>query len=247
MTQAIEASADVGNLREVYLLRDLTEGQLAELMAASSVRRLEHDEWLATQGEPAASFFVVRSGRLALFRHSEAGQEKIIAVLDRLETFAEGAACLPQPVYTLSARAVGDVEVLVFPTARLRRLLEHSAKLCLSLLAVLRQREQFLLDEIDRLSLQNASQRVVAYLLAKAEGAAAGRVELDLPKSLLASQLSVSPETLSRILSRLKDQNMVAEEGSGRLVILDPARLQIEYRCFLCGGRSWGCAGPVLA
>jgi CRP-like cAMP-binding protein len=238
--------AGLDDLRQSYLFRSFDDAQLAELLARSRSHRLRHDEWLLRQDEPATSFFVVRRGRLALLRSSEAGQEKVVAVLDPLETFAEGAACLPEPVYPLGARAVGTAEVLAFDLALLRRILQHSVELCWKVLAVAQRRERYLLDEIDRLTLHNASQRVVAYLLAKTDHATAGRVVLDLPKGLLASQLSITPETLSRILARLKEQGMVVEDEPGSLVVVDPHRLRIEYRCFLCGGRSWGCAGPVL-
>jgi CRP-like cAMP-binding protein len=110
----------------------------------------------------------------------------------------------------------------------------------------LRRREHFLLDEIEQISLQNATQRVMAYLLHHAgEAESANRVTLNIPKHILASRLTIKPETLSRVLARLKGKGFIRLKGEV-IMILDRKTLEVENRCFLCGGRSWGCPGPGL-
>jgi CRP-like cAMP-binding protein len=67
------------------------------------------------------------------------------------------------------------------------------------------------LREIDELSQYSATSRVAAYLLQAAppEG---GAYELPIPKHVLASRLSVKPETLSRIMKQLASDRLISVE-----------------------------------
>lgn len=46
-----------------------------------------------------------------------------------------------------------------------------------------------------------------------------------MPKRAIAAQLSVAPETLSRVLRRLRDLGLVSQSGSV-MNLIDPGRLQ---------------------
>ena len=67
------------------------------------------------------------------------------------------------------------------------------------------------LNEIDTLTLGNASRRVARYLCQEQE-AGNGHIQLCVPKRLIASQLGIQPETFSRILHRLIDAGLIAME-----------------------------------
>ena len=59
--------------------------------------------------------------------------------------------------------------------------------------------------ELDRLTLHNAAFRVVAYLLEQLPNTqlATAVVRLDIPKHVIASRLTITPETLSRTFATL--------------------------------------------
>jgi CRP-like cAMP-binding protein len=71
------------------------------------------------------------------------------------------------------------------------------------------------IGDIDHLALQSATGRLVEYLVQQASDGRAGPVEIELtvPKHVLASRLSMQPETLSRILRRLTDEGLLRVEG----------------------------------
>jgi CRP-like cAMP-binding protein len=90
-----------------------------------------------------------------------------------------------------------------------RHLLEEQPKICLDLLASFSIRLHQRLNEIDTLTLANASRRVVRYL-SQAPQNANGDIQLSVSKRLIASQLGIQPETFSRILHRLIDAGLIA-------------------------------------
>ncbi len=229
-------------LRRSYLFRDLTGAQLEKVVAGVRTESLPDGRWLYRQGDPAERFFIVREGKIALFRQSPEGRECIIAILGIDEVFGEELVFLPAAEHDLNARAVGSATLLSIDRRLVRSYLESSPALGRRLMATLYRRQQMLLDHIERLTLQDATQRLMAYLLAQVrERTGPQRLELSLPKSTLAAHLSIQPETLSRILARLKECDYLREEGDALVVQVEALRSGLS--CTICHLR-WGCPGP---
>jgi CRP-like cAMP-binding protein len=86
-------------------------------------------------------------------------------------------------------------------------------------------------NEVDKLTLHNATFRLVSYLLQQmpADVVESPEVQLTTPKNVIASRLSIQPETFSRILGRLSKAGLVEVHGHS-IVLRDIAglRKQIE-------------------
>lgn len=85
------------------------------------------------------------------------------------------------------------------------------------------------IQDIEQLTLQNASMRVIQLLLQSAPDGEGNQYSLDLetPKQVLASRLSVRPETFSRILQQLSRKELISVQGR-TIRILDFNGLQRE-------------------
>ena len=66
--------------------------------------------------------------------------------------------------------------------------------------------------------------RLVTFLLQQ-ERTEEGLVDLFIPKQIIASRLSIKPETLSRILARLREKGLVDVTGD-RVTLIDEAALR---------------------
>ncbi|MFQ5526750.1 MAG: Crp/Fnr family transcriptional regulator [Thermoanaerobaculia bacterium] len=234
-------------LRQTYLFRDLTDEQLAEVVSEIRSLQVADGHWLYRQGDGADRFFVVREGQIALFRQSAEGRESIIAIVGADEVFSEELLVVPDARHDLNARAVGDCTLLSIDRLAFRSFVEGSASLSFRLMGTLYRRQKMLLDHVERLTLQDATQRLIAYLLDQIGRDEVGvsadpqRFELSLPKSTLAAHLSIQPETLSRILSRLKECDYLREEDDA--LVVQSEQLRAGLSCTLCPHR-WGCPGP---
>jgi len=231
-------------LSRIYLFQGLSERQLEIVAVGSQTVRAQDGSWIYRQGDPARRFYLVREGQVALFRQSAEGKESIVALLAEDEMFAEDLLVVDEARHDLHAKAVGDCTLLSLDRLAFRPFFDESPQLCLRLMQTMHRRQQMLLDEIERLTLQDATQRVMAYLLGQVSGAPEPqRFRLSVPKSVLASRLAVQPETLSRILARLKECHYIREE-EGSLVIPRPEELRAGLHCSCCSMRFWGCPGP---
>jgi CRP-like cAMP-binding protein len=229
-------------LRRRDLFCELSEEQLDEVVDRLRTVALADGQWLYRQGDRADRFFVVREGQVALFRQSSEGRESIITIVGPDEIFGDELIFLPEALHDLNARSVGDSTLLSLDRVRFRSFLEQSAALALRLLGTLHRRQKMLLDHIERLTLQDATQRLMAYLLDRVgSGQGPQRLELSLPKNTLAAHLSIQPETLSRILGRLKECEYLREDGE--VLVVQSEELRAGLGCSQCPQR-WGCPGP---
>mgnify|MGYP001551183581 FL=1 len=182
------------------------------------VRRHSHltdmieGESLFFQGDKATSFYLVLSGRIKLFRVSPEGKEKVVEVMEDGATFAEALMFMDEPNYPVTATALSPSRVIGINCKDFKSMLRESMDTCFLLMGKMSYRLRGLIREIDALSLDTGTVRTVAYLLHHST-ADKDSFELEIAKSVIASRLSVKPETFSRILKNLLEQEIVSIDG----------------------------------
>lgn len=214
-------------LRQTYLFAALDEAQLASVRHGMRVLTLAEGQRLFDVGQPAERFFLVVSGQIKLFRVSLDGNEKVLEIAGPGKTFAEAVMFMQRHDYPVSTAALTDVQVCSFDNHAYLDLLHASPALCLTMLGEMSMRLHARLNEIDHLTLQNASFRVVHYLTESLveRGDGSGSIDLETPKNVIASRVSIKPETFSRILRTLADDGIVHIDGK-HLEVPDCRRLR---------------------
>ena len=204
-------------LQQHHLFRALSEEQLTLLLQDVTIKQLEQGQHLFEQGAEASAFYLLHRGQVKLYRLSPSGQEKVIEIVRPGQTFAEALMFLDIPAYPLNAQALTDTELFVIRNKGFLQLLSQSVDTCFHVMADISMRLRGLLNEIDALTLQNASLRLVNYLLYLVQEVESieGSAEITLPaaKNIIASRLSIQPETLSRILSNLSSKGLISVDG----------------------------------
>ncbi|MDX1368857.1 Crp/Fnr family transcriptional regulator [Pseudomonas sp.] len=214
-------------LRSHHLFEPLNEEQMDELMSTSQLLSIDKGEPLFRQGEPAHSFYFVIAGAVKIYRLTPDGQEKVFEVIGNRQTFAEAMMLMDTPNYVASAEAVCPTQLYRIANSTYMRLLQSNTRLTFALLGKLCVRLHQRVNEIETLSLKNATHRVVRYLITQLarQPDAGNRFELPMAKQLIAGHLSIQPETFSRIMRRLIDEEIISQEGR-QIAILDRLRLE---------------------
>ena len=221
MGDAPNPTAD--ELHGIYLFSVLDERQLATVLETTRVVRLDEGERLFDHGQSSRHYFFLRAGEVKLFRSATDGGEKVIEIVRSGETFAEAVMFMDEGrPYPVSAQAIVASELLEFEQASLLGILEESTKTCMRLMAGMSRRLRQQVDDIDRLTLHNATYRLAAYLLQQIPPDVLESPELHLttPKHVVASRLAIQPETFSRILARLANSGCVEVHGQN-IVLTD--------------------------
>lgn len=206
-------------LRTTPLLSRLSDVELQRVTAHALRQSLDEGQWLFSQGDPAKRFYLVQSGQIRLFRLSPEGAEKVIEIVSPGQTFAEALMFLNAPRYPVCAAALGPAEVIAIDARDFAAMLRESVDTCFVVMGALSQRLRGLIGEIDNLTLHTAKSRVARYLLAHCPEDRRA-FALDVRKGVLASRLSVKPETFSRVVKQLTQDGIIEVHGA-HITILD--------------------------
>lgn len=204
-------------LRRAYLFAEMSEPHLQTVIDNMQEIHLKAGAGLFRQGQPAERFFFLREGLVKLFRLSPEGDEKIIEIMRPGETFAEAVMFMgAQGRYPVNAEAVNESRVYGFDQKAFLNLLRESSDATFRLLGAISRRLHMLVNQIDSLTLQNATYRLVAFLLEEIprDVKTSPEVQLTTPKGVIAARLAIQPETLSRILAKLRQGGLIEVQGN---------------------------------
>lgn len=202
-------------LRSHHLFSSLPDQNLEQLAQVSRVVTLESEASLFHQGAEAKHFYLVLTGAIKLFRVSPDGLTKVIEVIRQGEAFAEALMFLQQKVYPLNAEAMGTAEVIAIPSHRYKEMILAAPESALGVMGNMAMKLHRRINEIEILTLQNTRHRLANYLfgLLPDPAAANGSIELPMAKQLIASQLAMQPETFSRLIKEMKQQQLINVKG----------------------------------
>ncbi len=219
----------IKQLQNNSLFKGLNQQQLRQALANTQIREKKSGEPLFTQGDPAERFFWLRTGLVKLYRLSPSGEEKIIEIIRPGQTFAEAIMFAGKPShYHVGAQFIEHGEAWCFSNQDFKEILSHSVDTCFRLMTSMSQRLHKHINEIDRLTLQTAADRVINYLLQN-RLEPDNEVRLLTSKQTLAAHLSIKPETLSRTLTKLTKEALIkTERHTIYLLDLEALRARVE-------------------
>ncbi len=188
------------------------------LAAASRPISLPAGQVLFRRGTPSTGFYVVRDGRMQLSVSNSEGVVRVLEIISPGGAFGHAVMFVREP-YPVDATALVDTHLIFVPAAAVDRILDEDPAMARLMLASMARRLQAKVRDIAMLSLQSASQRIVAYVLGAVPADAldtGGRTAVELParKQVLASRLGMTPETFSRAMRTLSAEGLISVDGS---------------------------------
>lgn len=213
-------------LRQHYLFRRLPDDAFESILAQSNLTSLKRNEILFEQGDDATRFYLVRNGQIMLFQTSPEGHEKVVDIIGPGQTFAEAVMFMEGSRFPVNAKATSSTELFYFDNKLFIEQLQKSNTLCFALMADMSTRLKGLLTEISELTIYNAKHRLVSYLLGQINDLQdKPTIKLTATKSMIASRLSITPETFSRILSKLRKEGLITIEDE-TITLIQPDKLK---------------------
>jgi CRP/FNR family transcriptional regulator len=200
---------------------------LEALLATMPVHRrlLQRKRTLFRAGQPCHSLFLVHAGLFKTCVLSDDGREKITGFHLRGDLL--GIDSFDMPTYGCDAVALDTCEVWELPLAMIReRTPELLPHVTATLAGEIRRDWHWML----MIGTLNAEQRVVAFLLdlasrLEALGFSARQLLLRMTRAELGNFLALQLETVTRVLSRLASNGLIAVDGR-EVRIEDPRALR---------------------
>jgi len=215
----------IDEIASIPLFQNLSRRHLGELAMIVVDQIFKKGQEVFSEGEEGTGFYVVITGRVKIYKVSWEGREQILHIFGPGEPFGEVPVFTGQK-FPASAAAIKESRIFFFPKESFVKLIRREPELALGMLAVLSMRLRRFAALVEDLSLKEVPGRLAAYLLyLSRKNEDSLDLELDISKTQLASLLGTIPETLSRILAKMKKSGLIDVDGA-RIRILDVETLQ---------------------
>ena len=209
------------------MFADLNAEDLGAVADGCTIRTLQKGEMLFHEGEKAEGFYVLQTGQVSVFRVTPDGRDQVICVFRPPESFAEVTLATVE-AYPANAVALESSQVIVVQKTRFRELIYRKPELALHMLSSMSLHLKHLVQMLQDYKGRQIEGRLAGWLLQQSPAANAGCpavFTLAVTKKVLAGQLGVTSETLSRTFARFRDEGLIRVEGP-RVSVLNSAGLR---------------------
>jgi len=205
-------------LENSYLFSRLKAEDLAQLRQITQKKRYPAGAILFYAGEQPDRLRLIESGIVTVSKHDAAGNEIVLANFRANELVAEMAHFENIP-YPATARCETDVVLYEIDFEAFKSRFLNRPETALGIIRSLTRKIKQLEEVIRRTMIDDAQTRLARYLLEHVDA---------LPHTTqkqIASQIGLTPETVSRIIRRFKDKGWV-EVRARRIVLRDAVRMK---------------------
>ena len=228
----IRRASLVSALKQAPVFSGLSDDDMRRIAGYAIPRQLKKEEILFREGDPVAGFYVLRKGLIKAYRADDGGREQLIHLIYPGESFAEPAvAGLPgDPAHT---RALQASEVILIQAQPFLDHLRGQPDLSLRMLASLSRHLGELVGTIENYKLRDSEARLLHWLLGRCPGVPGPAViHLHTTKTILAEELGIRPETLSRMLAKLRAEGHLSIRGRS-VTVACPLKLRETFEIHL--------------
>jgi CRP/FNR family transcriptional regulator len=219
---------DRGELLErMSVFHDLAPRDRQDIQALFHEQRLERDQLIFLEGDPAEYVYIVFEGKVKIVKQAPGGREMILEVFAPGDIF--GGATLLLPRHPATAVSMDPGVLLCLPRLDYLALLKRFPPMALQIIELLRQRLSEAHQVIRGLAIERVETRVVRLLFKLADKAGipgndGTRLGVQLTRQDIADMVGCTLETAIRILSRWQKEGLIKTQ-EGVITILNRQEL----------------------
>jgi CRP-like cAMP-binding protein len=218
------SAGDLQIISRVAVFRGLKSETVRHIIAPATTMMLKPHETACRQGNHATAFFIMIDGWTKHYRINLSGEEAVIHVMTRGDSFAEASA-LTGARYPATAEAITAAKIMRVPADHLIGCIREEPDIGLAIIASISERLQHLMQQVEQLKAQSGVQRVAEFLVSRAT-VDSGSCTITLPydKVLIAARLGLKPESLSRTFAKLKSVGVAVH--AAHVAVTDVGKLR---------------------
>lgn len=210
-------------LSELTVFRDLTPREMEELNRITTMSTVPRGRVFYRPEEPGEVLFILKEGRVQLYRISPEGKKLVITTLGSHTLFGE-MALLGTKMHNTFAEAVEDCLICVMSRTDLERLILNKPQVALRILEITGKRLREAEERLENMAFKGIPARLASLLLRLAREQGSDTIT-GLTHQDLAESVGTYRETATQVLNDLKGQGLI-EIGRKRITIVDRERLE---------------------
>jgi CRP/FNR family transcriptional regulator, cyclic AMP receptor protein len=213
----------LGYLSDIELFRDLSDRDMSDLERVTTMTTVLRGRVFYRPEEVGEVLFLLKDGRVQLYRISPEGKKLVIATLGPGTLFGE-MALLGQQMHNTFAEALDDCLIYVMSRTDLERLILNKPTVGLHVLEITGRRLKDAEERLEDMAFKGIPARLASLLLRLATDRNSNAIT-GLTHQDLAETVGTYRETATQVLNDMKAEGLI-DIGRKRIDILDPERLQ---------------------
>ena len=197
-------------IQKTHLFENITEESRKNLAAICLDKTINKKEILFMEGDKGYSLYILVDGNIQLFKTTPEGREVVIKVIKPGEIFGE-VILFEEDRYPVSAVALKKSRVYLIPKHQFTCLLGNEL-FRNDFIKTLMKKMRYLTRQIRYLTNHDVEERLFMFL--NEQFGDSKQINISLSKKDVANAIGATPETLSRLLLRLKSDNRLIWEGN---------------------------------
>ena len=209
-------------------LFDLSPQESEQLSPQLSYSHYEPRQTIFYEGKPCHGLYILCRGKAKLVQTSWSGQQQILKIVTSGEVL-EKNALFTESHHTATCETLEPCQVGFLARDRLDELLQSRPVIALKFLRAMSKELQIAYQKLMAATYQSARERMAATLLqlGKRHGVPSPHgllITVSLTREELAEMAGISVETAVRLLTKLKEEQLIAANGKA-ITLLDIDRL----------------------
>jgi CRP/FNR family transcriptional regulator len=196
-------------LSHTEFFREIDRSNLSSLAAICIPKKIDKKQTLFLEGQHGHSLFLLVYGRVQLHKSAPDGRDIVIKVIGPGELFAE-VVLFEQDHYPVSALALEESLVLMLPKRQVHCLLAEE-RFRGDFISMLMRKQRHLTQRILNLTLHDVEERFFLFL--REQYGDKQEFTVTFSKKDIAAAIWTNPETLSRLIQRLKREGTLTWMG----------------------------------
>ncbi|MDY0131433.1 MAG: Crp/Fnr family transcriptional regulator [Desulforegulaceae bacterium] len=207
-------------LKITLMFKSLSNEQIQKLLKICTLKSYDPNQMIFFDNDPANGLYLIKTGKVKIFKMSEEGKEQIFHIFSRGEPFGE-AAVFADTGFPANAQTISKSEIIYIPKKELLEIFKKDPSTAMNMLAVLSLRLKEFTRLVEDLTLKELPERLASYILIqeKAQGKK-NKIILEFSKGQLSKVLGTTQETLSRTLGRFSKAGLI-EVDKRKIKVLD--------------------------
>lgn len=209
-------------LRDVELFADLSASEIREMDRMAPSRTFANGELVYSQSQRVSALFILKKGRVRIFRVTEDGKTLTMAILSPGAVFGE-MLLIGQRMYDNYAEAIERVEICQLNTAEVERFLLSDVRVASRIARHLGEQVALLEERLTDLALRPLLARAAGTLarLSTAEKPSRfGYTAVRLTHDQLSGLLGATREATSKTMADFASRGLI-RQARGRIIVLD--------------------------
>ena len=210
------------SLSRIEIFQDLSQREMEEIDRSTTMTTCEPGRVFYAPDEMGEVLFLLKKGRVQLYRLSPEGKKLVVAIMEPGSIFGE-MSIIGQGMHNTFAESIEDCTLCVMSRVDVERILLDKPMVALRFMEAMAQRLQETESQLEDLAFKGIPSRLAGVLLKLSDQSLVkGFSHQD-----LAEMLGTYRETTTQILNDFKSQGWIAI-GRKRIEILDRDALEVQ-------------------